>query len=81
MNQLTDQVLPRGRGNHSNNEKRSEDGRRGRGANAFDAKITISQQEIDARVEAIARRNPVMGMISVSYPLHVPLVTVKGVKL
>lgn len=81
MNTLTEQVMPRGRGNHSNAAKRSEDGRKGRGADAFTAKITFDQRLINQRIEAIAARQPALGMIRVSYPLHVPIETVKGVKL
>lgn len=81
MKTLTDKVLPKGRGNNSNSEKRSDDGRKGRGVDAFTAKITISQKEIDQRIEMIAARQPALGMIRVSYPLHVPIETVKGVKL
>lgn len=81
MKKLVTKVMPRGRGNHSNDAKRSEDGRKGRGEDAFSAKITASQKEIDRRVEEIARRNPVLGMIHVSFPLHVSRETVKGVRL
>jgi len=80
-NELVDKVLPKGRGNHSNNAERSDNGRMGRGEDAFSAKITASQKEIDRRIEIIASRNQVIGMINVSYPLHVKLETVKGVML
>lgn len=81
MSKLQTKVLPRGRGNHSNGKKRSEDGRKGRGADAFSAKLTITQKEIDRRIEDIAKRNLTLGYIPVSYPLHVKLETVRGVKL
>lgn len=80
-NKFQERVLPKGRGNHSSGEKRSRDGRKGRGPNAFLAKITLSQKKIDANIERIAERNKTLGYIPVSYPLHVKLETVKGVKL
>lgn len=81
MTQLVERILPKGRGNHSSGAKRSEDGRKGRGEDAFTAKITFDQRKINARIEKIASRNPVLGMINVSYPLHVKIESVKGVKL
>jgi len=81
MTQLVERVLPKGRGNHSSGAKRSEDARKGRGEDAFTAKITFDQRKINARIEEIAARNQVLGMINVSYPLHVKIESVKGVKL
>lgn len=81
MNKLQEKVLPKGRGNHSTTAKRSEDGRKGRGADAFSAKLTINQKAIDKRIEQIAARSLALGYIPVSYPLHVKLETVRGVKL
>lgn len=78
---LEERVLPKGRGNHSSGEKRSQDGRRGRGADAFSAKITSQWKTIERRIDQIAERNRQLGYIPVSYPLHVPVQTVKGVKL
>lgn len=77
---LVERILPKGRGNHASGAERERNGRKGRGVDAFSAKITSTQKEIDKRIEAIAARNPVNGYINVSFPLHVPLVTVKGVK-
>jgi len=81
MTKLVEKVLPKGKGNHSSGEERSCNGRMGRGANAFEGKITAKQKDIDKRVEEIAKRNPVTGYIPVSYPLAVKHEWLKGIKL
>ena len=78
---LTDIVLPKGRGNHSNGAERSHNGRLGRGADAFSAKITVNWRKTLRRIQRISERQRALGDISVSFPLHVPRETVKGVKL
>lgn len=52
-----DVVVSRKVGNRSNTAKRSEDGRKGRGQDAFSAKVTLSWKEIEARMDEIAARN------------------------
>jgi hypothetical protein len=54
-------ILPKKRGNHSTTAKRAEDGRKGRGEDAFSAKSTAEFQACNQRVEAIAKRNQVNG--------------------
>lgn len=78
---LTPRVLPKGRGNHSTGEQRSINARKGRGADAFATKLTINWVRTLERVEQIAARQRALGDIPVSFPLHVPIETVRGVKL
>lgn len=80
MKELEEKILPKSRASRSSPEKKSRDARKGRGADAFSAKITADQKDIDRRVEAIASRSLALGYIPVSYPIHVKLITVKGVK-
>jgi len=63
-------VISRKVGNLSNTEKRSRDGRMGRGEDAFTGKITASWKEIERRMDEIQKRNQALGSISVSYPIH-----------
>ena len=81
MTELVEIKLSRKMGNHANGEERSRNGRMGRGANAFEGKITAKQKDIDRRVEEIAKRYPVTGYIPVSYPLAVKHEWLKGIKL
>lgn len=60
--------------NHSVSEKRSEDGRKGKGADAFTAKTTADWSVIMERIDKIVRRNQVNGEIGsaarTSDPIH-----------
>lgn len=60
--------------NHSVGEKRSSDGRKGKGVDAFTAKVTDDWGVIMKRIEKIAERNQVNGQTGsaakVSDPIH-----------
>lgn len=77
-------IISRKIGNHSSGEKRSHDGRKGRGADAFTAKITDDWRIIEQRIEQIAMRSQVLRVrgsaARVSEPLHVHIATVKAIK-
>lgn len=84
MKELVERVLPKGRGNHSTAAKRSDDGRKGRGVDAFTSKETDDWEEVMKRVFQIVDREKKKGRQCyprVSYLLHVKIETVKGVKL
>lgn len=72
------------RGNRRNYAKRSDDGRRGRGANAFEGKLTVNWTKTMERIEVIAAR--VHGgengnAVNVGYPIHHVAEYVKGRKV
>ena len=73
-------VVRTGRGNFSNSQKRADDGRKGRGADAFSPKMTDDWQVIMARVEQIASRTKGLGLISVNGPIHARHEWLKAVK-
>ena len=68
------------RGNYSNGEERAENGRMGRGQDAFSGKMTASRLEIEKRIEQIAARNGQLGNISINGPIHARHAWLKAVK-
>ncbi len=66
--------------NHSNSEKRADDGRKGRGADAFSPKQTDDWDEIMQRIKSIAERHTSLGEIPISSPIHAKHVWLKATK-
>lgn len=58
---LTERILPRGRGNLSNSAKRSEDGRKGKGADAFTPKEAKWWTQAQARIEQVVQEAEAKG--------------------